>query len=207
MLRTFAVGLAAVCLWQALSLAWWGVPVNLPEAQSGNILEVAIPSEKKQIGSKYLCDELIDLSERSTCLHHVIYQDREMTTYIDGGQRGCGLERQAIDPTACERSLEKARRFIWNHWTKRNRAHVAVTKTFNKTDFETHLFVEPTSEGSWRVVERTIPMLREPEDPDHYWLGDLIEIKWYRATDEDKGLSPGVRYLELSNITGDSLIL
>ena len=208
-LMAFGLGLAGVYMWQGLYLTWWGVPVDLPTAQSGNVLEVTAPLLEKPRADKYLCDEFADQNDRASCLQRVIFEDRDKSLYDNGGQQGCGLDRQNVAPLDCKRSMEKARRFVWDHWKKRKRGYVAVSQANDKAEWVTHLFIEPTGDGNWRMVERTIPMLREPEDPEHYWLGDLIEIKWYRATNDDKrdGLTPGNLYLELINVTGDSLIL
>ena len=208
-LMAFGLGLAGVYMWQGLTMAWWGVPVDLPEARSGNVLEVTVPLEEKSHGPKYLCDEFADQNDRASCLHEAIFESREISLYDDGGQLGCGLEQSKVTRIKCERSLEQARRFIWDHWKKRKRGYVAIANASDKAEWVTHLFIEPGADGSWRVAERTIPMLREPQDPEHYWLGDLVEIEWNRATDDDKvyGLTPGTLYLRLSNVTGDSLVL
>jgi hypothetical protein len=196
-------------MWQSLSLAWWGVSVDLPKTQSENMIEVTVPLKRDERRPKYLCDEFADPNELATCLHQVIFEGREKSLYDDGGQQGCGLEQLKIARLKCERSMEQARRFIWDHWKKRKRGYVGVANTSQKAEWVTHLFIEPTFKGKWRMYERTVPMLREPEDPEHYWLGDLIEIEWYRATDDDKSdtCTPGTLYLRLCNITGDSLIL
>lgn len=209
-LMAFGLGLACVYMWQGLSLGWWGVPVDLPEARSDSVLEVMVPlEEKKSSEPKYLCDEFADTNDRESCLHQVIFKGRDMSLYDDGGRQGCSLEKLGVAPLDCERSLVKARRFVWDHWKKHKLGYVIVEQAIDETERVTHLFVEPTAKGNWRVVERPMPMLRKPEDPEHYLLDDIIEIKWKRATNEDKsyGLKPGTLYLELSDAAGDSLIL
>lgn len=206
---TFALGLASFYMWQGLSLGWWGVPVDLPEARSGSVLEVTVPVEKKPSGPKYLCDEFAEGVERDSCLDQVVFEGRDMSPYDEGGRQGCGREERNTAPSKCERSMEKARRFIADHWKKRKRGYIAVANTSDKAEWVTHLFIEPAKNGSWRMYERTVPMLREPEDPEHYSLGALIELEWYRATADDvrHGLTPGTLYLKLNNITGNSLML
>lgn len=205
----FGLGLAAVYMWQGLSFAWWGVPVDLPEARSAEILEVTVPLEERPRGPKYLCDEFSDENDRASCLHQIIFEGRDTSLYDDGGLQGCGRERREADPLNCERSMEKARRFVWEHWKKRKRGYAAVADASDRAEWVTHLFIEPNADGSWRVDARTVPMLRDPIDPEHYWLGDLVEIEWNTATADDKryGLTQGTLYLKLTNITGDSLIL
>ena len=205
----FGLGLATVYMWQGLSFAWWGVPVDLPEARSARVLEVRVPLEERPRGPKYLCDEFTEENDRASCLHQLIFDERDMSVYDDGGRQGCGVERLYVDRSKCERSMEKARRLVWEHWKKRKSGYLAVVRASDNAERVTHLFIEPNPDGGWRVVERTVPMLREPEDPEHYWLGDLVEIKWNRATADDKEyeLTPGTLYLSLTNIIGDSLIL
>jgi hypothetical protein len=209
MLLALGLGLAAVYMQQGVSLAWWGVPVDLPEARFASLLEVTVPLEEKPRGPKYLCDEFTDQNERAICLNQLIYEARDMSLYDDGGIHGCNRKHLELDLIECEPTVEKARRFVWEHWKKRKRGYVAIVKTYPEGEWATHLFIEPKSDGKWRIAERRVPMLREPIDPEHYCLGDLIEIKWERATSDDErwGVTPGGMYLRLSNITGDSLIL
>jgi hypothetical protein len=206
MLMAFGLGIAAVYMWQGLSVAWWGVPVDLPEARSASVLEVTVPLEEKPRGPDYLCDEHADPNDRAVCLDQVIFEGRDISLYDDGGRQGCGL----VNPLSCERSMEKARRFVWEHWKKRKRGHVAIARaSVENGEWVTHLFIEPNADGSWRVDARWVPMLRDAEKLEHYLLGDLVEIKWRHATadDENWGVRPGTLYLRLSNITGDGLIL
>lgn len=204
----FGLGLAAVYMWQGLSLSWWGVPVDLPEARSASVLEVTVPVEEKPRGPKYLCDEFTNENDRASCLHQLIFEGRDMSLYADGGRQGCGLDNSLLLETHanCKRSMEKARRFVWDHWKKRKRGYVAVVTTFLEGEYTDHLFIEPNDNGSWRVDVRTVPMLRvmNPVEPR---LGDVVEIEWYRATADDARVTPGALYLRLINITGDSLIL
>lgn len=209
MLTALAAGLVAVYVWQSVSLALWGPPIDLPEASSANVLEVTVPLEEKPDRLKYLCDEFTEETERANCLDQVIFEDRDKSLYDDGGRQGCGRVQQVANPSDCERSMEKTRHFVWEHWKKRKRGHLAVVKAFDEREWVIHLFIEPGDAVGWRIVERSVPMLRKPEDPEHYWLGDLIDIKWKRATAEEEryGLKPGTLYLELSNVAGDGLVL
>jgi hypothetical protein len=206
LLRAAALGLAVVYLWQGLSVAWSGIEVKLPEVRPASVLEIVVPHEEKPLG--YYCDEFADDVERTSCLDRIVFQDRDMSLYSNDGRHGCGVGSE-MHLDECKRSLEKARRFVWEHWKGRKRGYVSVVRAFRETESITHLFIEPNSYGKWRVVERRLPMLREPEWPEHYQLGDLIEIKWERATADDEryGLVSGTLYLRLSNITGDSLLL
>lgn len=209
-LRALAIGLAAVFIWQVISISRESVPVEISKARSGDVLLITVPIEKDENPEgKYLCDEFTVESDRSSCLNRVIFENRDMSLYDNFGPQGRSFEELNKDRLACRRSSAKARQFVWDHWTRRKRGYVAVAKASDGKTWKVHLFVEPAEEGKWRVVERTIPMLRKPEDPEHFWLGDLIEIKWGTADESTVryGLLPGTKYLRLTNITGNSLIL
>lgn len=203
-LMAFGLGLAAVYMWQQLSLRWWGVPVDLPEARSASVLEVAVPV--KEMPPSYLCDEFPAGAEQAECLHQVIFQGRDMSQFDNGGSYRCTYGRLYL--RECEPSIEKARRFVWEHWKKRDRGFVVLVQHSLAGERKTHLFIEPKGDGSWRIAETTVPMLRERTQPEHYRLGEIIEVEWKRETaDREYGFPPGTRYLKLTNPTGDWLIL
>lgn len=207
MLMAFGLALAAVHMWQGLSLGWWGVPVDLPEARSGHVLEVTVPLEEKPRGPKYFCEEFVDQAERAACLDKLIFEGRDMALFDDGGVHTCRHEPSGR--RECEPTIEKARRFVWEHWKKRKRGYVAVVHHYREGKRTTHLFIERKADGKWHVAETTVPLLRERKDHEDYQLGSAIEIEWDRATADDErlGLTPGSLYLILINPTGDSLIL
>jgi hypothetical protein len=200
-LMAFSLGLAAVYMWQGLSFAWWGVPVDLPEARSASILEVTVPLEGKP--PEYLCDEFTDENDRASCLKQLIFEGRDISLYDDGGRVFTGCDDY---PSYCKKPLAKARRFVWEHWKKHKRGHITVVSGNPERVWARHLFIEPNAEGRWVVVERTVPMLRERSE---LRLDDLIEIKWKRATADDErfGVTRGTLFLWLDDITGNSLIL
>lgn len=210
MIRAFGLGLAAVFMWKALSIASEDVPVDLPTAQSSDVLMVTVPIERRTGDPKYFCDEFEDETAKDSCLHQLVFEDRDMSLYDNFGRQGCSFEELNANRRKCDQSLEKTRRFVWEHWKNRKRGYVAVAGGSDGKTWTTHLFIEPNEEGNWRIVECPVPMLREPEDPEHYRLGDLIEVKWKTADEWEtrySGLTRGTRYLWLENITGDGLIL
>lgn len=206
-LMAFAFSLAAAYVWNGISFAWTDISVDLPETKSAEILEVAIPREPQSEKPTYYCDEIYDQNDRESCLYKLVFADRDMSLYADGGRQGCGLTRNDADSRKCTRSIEKARRFVWDHWKMKKRGHVSVARASDEAEWVTHLFIEPDDDGGWRVAERTMPMRRR--EPGDLMLDDLVDIVWKRATDDEKryGLKPGTMYLQLSTTTGDSLIL
>jgi len=142
-------------------------------------------------------------------LHRLIFEDRDMRKYDNFGQQGCLSEELRKDRNRCEQSMTRTRQFVWTHWKTQKRGYVAVTRGSNENTFTTHLFIEPDDKGKWIIAECPIPLLREPEDPEHYRLGNLVEVKWAIAdeSETDLGISKGTRYLRLLNITGDFLAL
>lgn len=208
-IRAFGLGLAAVFMWKALSIAWQDVPVDLPKAQSSDVLVVTVPIERRTSEPKYFCDELSDETAKASCLHQLVFEDRDLSVYDSFGRQGCSFEELNANRRKCDQSLAKTRRFVWEHWKKRKLGYVAVARGSDGRTWTTHLFIEPNEEGKWRIVECPEPMLREPEYPEHYRLGDLIDVKWEIADEWETrlGLTKGTRYLRLLNLTGDSLIL
>lgn len=203
----FGLGLAAVYCWEG-SLNSNETYVYLPESDSNGVFVVTIPVDPSVPVHKFYCEELTDESERSSCEHQVIFGDRDISFYDNGGLQGCGREQKSSDPAQCERSLEKARSFVWKHWREKKRGYIAVTGVASSdVKWVTHLFIEPAKDGNWCVVERTVPMLL----PKYRELGldDLITVEWKRAKsdDEEVGIKAGTRYLQLTDIVGDSLIL
>lgn len=209
LIRAFGLGLAAVFMWKAFSIAWQDVAVELPETQSSDVLVVTVPIERRSSAPKYFCDEFAEENDKTSCLNQLIFEDRDMSIYDNFGRQSCSFEEVSENQSKCDRSLAKARRFVWEHWEKRKRGYVAVAWGSDGRTGTTHLFIEPNKEGKWRIVEVPVPMIREPEYPEHYRLGDLIELKWETAGEWEtrNGLTKGTRYLRLLNITGDSLIL
>ncbi|MEK7856260.1 MAG: hypothetical protein AAB288_09230, partial [Acidobacteriota bacterium] len=96
MLMAVGLGLAAVYMWQGLSLGWWCITLELPGARSANVFEVVVPPEEKPQGPNYVCDEISDENERASCLHRLIFGDRNMSLYNDAGRQGCGLDRSLL---------------------------------------------------------------------------------------------------------------
>ncbi|MGB7202997.1 MAG: hypothetical protein WBD16_12155 [Pyrinomonadaceae bacterium] len=206
LLRALCLGLAAVFMWKAFSIAWQDVPVELPAARSSDVLVVTVPIERRP---SYFCDEFTDQNDKASCLSQLVFDDRDMSIYDNFGQQGCSFQELSENPSKCERSLTNTRRFVWEHWKNRTRGYVAVSNGSDGRTWTRHLFIEPNEDGKWRITEVPIPLLREPEDPEHYRLGDLIEVKWETAGDWETryGLTKGTKYLRLENITGDGLIL
>ncbi len=204
-LMAFALGLSAVYCWKG-SLNPDEVFFYLPESDSSGVFIVTVPVDPSRPEYKYYCD-VQDESERTSCVHEVVFGGRDMSFYDNGGMNGCGREQKDSDAAGCERSLVSARAFVWTHWRQKRRGYIAVTAASPEFEWVTHLFIEPSDNGKWRVVERTLPMLL----PEYRELGldDLIEVKWKRATAEDEryGFKRGTLFLQLSDLVGDSLIL
>lgn len=201
----FALGLSAVYCWKG-SLKPGEAFVYSPESEPRGVFIVTVPVDPSRPVHKYYCEELTDEGERSSCIHQVIFEGRDMSLYDNRGLQGCGLEQMNSNAAGCERSLVSARAFVWKHWRQKKRGYLAVAGASKDAEWVTHLFIEPADNGKWRVVERTIPMIL----PAYRELGldDLIEVKWRRATAQDEnGFRRGTFYLELSDVVGDSLIL
>ena len=75
---------------------------------------------------------------------------RDLSGYIDGGT--FDFSWSAL-PVADERMMPLLRQFVWQHWHNKQRAHVVATFYSIEGDPMTYnLFIEPETNGHWRVV-------------------------------------------------------
>ncbi|HEX6278960.1 MAG TPA: hypothetical protein VFZ49_02990 [Pyrinomonadaceae bacterium] len=209
-----ALGFAAVYFWNGMSIAWSDVSVDLPRARAGEVLAVFPAVHESERPRRYVCDEVRDPIAHAACINREVFGDRDMSRYDSGGIVGCGIDGRKSDSSTCDASYKRARAFVWESWTKKKIGYIVLQHASLDLERErtTHLFIEPDSEGKWRVVERTIPMLA----PDDYEvqaglrLGDLIQVNWETATkwdEERRGIKPGTRMLRLTDMVGNSFIL
>ena len=214
-LMAFALGMATVYMGNGLSIERSEIPVQLPLVSSGEVLEVMTPDLRER-PRRYVCDEEHDDDAHAACIHKAIFADRDMSLYGNGGYAGCVSANLIgkLEYLSCrERSLVRARSFVWDHWKDKKRGHIIVSFVGDGKIFDTHLFVEPDDHpdaaGRWRIVERTMPKLAYDPHGENLGLSDLHEVKWKRATRDDARFGPtlGTLFLQLTDDAGDSLDL
>lgn len=203
LLVTLGLSLVIVGIWRS-SLPEW-LDVLRSETPTTSVIEVLIQQELQGTKPKYYCDDIEDGGARASCLSELVFGQREMSSYTEGGKFRC--EGDFRDPD-CARRISGARNFIWRHWKKRKRGHVAVVTHLDNVESTSHFFIEPNRDGTWSVDVRTSPM-RDRADTAEPRLGRIVDVRWYQATADDSqdGLVPGLPYLKLSSISEDYLLL
>jgi hypothetical protein len=193
-LLTLTLGLAVVYSDTGRSIANRNVAIDLPKA-STDILYVK-PNTRS---FEAFCDpeNLNDLAIKPK-----IFEYRDWINYQFGGYRGCGLSLDCTERSD-ERSVAKARQFIWDHWKRKIRGYVVITVASVDAESHAHVFVEPDASGNWRIVwtwERIFGIDSCPGDVDK--TSDIRIIKWAVASEDDWVVSPGTRYLKLIDEDG-----
>lgn len=209
-LLALGLGIAAVYLWNGMSVAWGEVAVELPQANA-EVLPVFPAVHESERKLRYMCDDISEPADHAACLDQAIFEGRDLASYDFAGVVGCGVEDQKTSNDRCEADYKRARDFVWKHWTQKKSGYIEVRKRSIESARErtTHLFIEPDEAGKWRIVERTVPML-VPEDAGELRLDDLIEVDWEILSDLEEprvGYKRGTKVLRLTDLAGNSLIL
>src|SRR5215213_552618 len=126
-LLALGLGVAAVYLWNGMSVAWSEVAVELPQANA-EVLPVFPAVHESERGLRYMCDAISEPADHAACIDQVIFEGRDLASYTNGGVMGCGLEDQKVSANRCEAEFGQARDFVWKHWTQKKAAYVAVRR-------------------------------------------------------------------------------
>jgi hypothetical protein len=104
-----------------------------------------------------------------------IAQGRDLSVYDAGGHLDCTrtAHPELFGRVQC---IAEARSFIWDHWRQRRRGYVRLSQASVDAQATAHIFIEPDSDGVWRIAWRMSRsgIHREPE------LADLPDT--YRLT-------------------------
>jgi hypothetical protein len=190
-LISFSLGLATVYMIDGLRAGTDEIPVNLPEARSGEILTV------------YRKDQewiFRDMEARRNLL-----EERTHSQYEYDGRRGCGQTSSEKEQQDCERSLQKARAFIWEHWRQRRAGYVIVKMPSADAESEAHIFIEEDADGRMRLVWTWERIATREGGSEIDSTADIYEVRYRLATgmDEDGEFRPGVQCLEFIDVNGD----
>lgn len=82
-----------------------------------------------------------------------IIQNRNLAEYDQISVSNCAHMSDG-EYRKCEKSLEKGRRFILNHWKKKKRAHIIYDWSGIDASAEIHIFIEPDGNGKWHIISR-----------------------------------------------------
>ncbi|HEV8593452.1 MAG TPA: hypothetical protein VGQ55_15210 [Pyrinomonadaceae bacterium] len=141
-LFTFALGLAAVYMWNGLSIGMSEVPVDLPKIESNDEIMVVFPTSASDIG---VPGHYGDRTEQ-------IFDGRDLSLYdTTEFSRECGFE-SGKDLKRCLSKRDAARRFIHEHWTKQRRGYIKIGFPCRDCSPVDHIFIEPDKNGRWIIV-------------------------------------------------------
>ena len=134
----FALGLAAVYMWNGFSIAMEHLAVELPTA-SEEALHI-FPSSYRDASVFYLPKpgEIVD--------------GRELSQYdVAGYVEDC----MAVDDEEwddCLKRRDAARRFVFEHWKEQRRGYIEIGHPCIDCSPVDHIFIEPDANGHWRIV-------------------------------------------------------
>lgn len=82
-----------------------------------------------------------------------IAQGRDLSVYDTGGHLDCtrAAHPELFDRVQC---IAEARSFIFEHWRQRRRGYVRLSRASVDAYATAHIFIEPDSDGVWRIVWR-----------------------------------------------------
>ena len=180
-----ALGLSSVTFFRALYEKWTEVKVDLPQVQSDT--PILVYPRNPDFYKTFTKEDLI--------------QNRDLSLYDLGGEfSNCfnhGFEISEF--RKCEKEQSVARSFIAEHLKEKKRGYVIYEWSGMDTGSETHIFVEPDSNGEWSIIMRSA---------GDYRYQNLEEIKGYstkhrRATsDDDHPFKIGKYFLSILDENG-----
>ena len=139
-LMAFALGLAAVYMWDGLSIGINSIPVDLPKIDSKDDVLFIFPSTERDASPYYVHTE------------EEIVDGRDLSLYDEGGYvDSC----DAVDNdkwASCRNRREAAREFIFNHWKEKRPGYIQIGHPCVDCSPVDHIFIEPDSNGEFRIV-------------------------------------------------------
>lgn len=134
----FALGLAAVYMWNGFSIAMEPVPVELPSA-SEEVLYI-FPSSYRDASRYYIPKP------------GEIVAGRDLSQYdIAGYVEDCmGVDDDEWND--CLKQRDAARRFVADHWKEKRRGYIEIGHPCVDCSPVDHIFIEPDAQGDWQIV-------------------------------------------------------
>ena len=171
-MMAFALGLAAVYMWNGMSIGWDTVSVHLPEIRSADNVLLIFPATSEDTGFSRTYDE------------SDIVNGRELSTYdVRGFVESCEGYDSDKEWSECARKREAARRFVYESWKQKRRGYIQIGHPCTDCLPEDHIFIEPAADGEWRVV-----VTRHTGGLFGDYLGteEAAAVKFRRATRDER---------------------
>lgn len=212
LLRTFAIGLAAVWIVAGLKIAWRDIAVDLPTA-SDNVLPVFIGMQRVLTRQKNCGQDPHDPQARLACANEKLYEHRDMSAYRYDEVR-CDVSDGGRDEI-CARAEMRLRALIWEAWQRKERAHIVEHWIGNGWNNDLHYFIEPINQGQWRIVAKDVCSLWYLVDDQETKIqavrdaGIYMRVSWKVASEHDAlfGTPVGTRSLRLVEENGDDWLM
>ena len=211
---TFTFGMAAVYMWNGLSIAGSEVPVNLPKATSTDMF-VVFPDNRWVLTRAENCDKDPRAPQaRIDCTNERLFENRDMRLYAEY-EITCDASKSDNYISICGSAEEKKQRsLIWQHWRNKTRAHIVVRKVGDGWSAEDHYFVEPDEHGNWQIAQKEKWVgfrVIDDKKTEVEVIDDRSTIKRIRWTvapeDNTDWMTPGTRYLEIIEPDGPYLFM
>ena len=210
-MMAFTLGLASVYMSERLPWLSGEVPVDLPTA-SADVLPVFIDNSLVLTREQNCGKDPEDAAARLECTSERLFGKRDMSLYARYEITSRSSESDMETGESAEDRIQRT--VIWRHWKEKTRAHVVVHHIGSHWHGTAHYLIEPGHRGSWRLIsidehyrwlfvdgERTKVSV---VDPHHR----TYEKAFWKTATEAEGpyhVTPGTRYLEFENITGNTV--
>ena len=166
-LRAFAFGLAALYMWNGISIAMSEILVELPKIDSEDETLFIFPSTARDASPYYIPKE------------GEIIDGRDLSLYDEGGYIQTCIGFNDDEWTNCMKQRDAARRFVFDHWSAKRRGYIQIGHPCVDCSPVDHIFIEPDPTGEMRIVislETNGPLRTE----------EASRLKFRRATAEEK---------------------
>jgi len=179
-----ALGLSSVTFFNRLSEKWTEVRIDLPQVQSDT--PIFVFPRNPPFYKKFTQEDLI--------------QNRDLSLYDFGNtfsncfNHGFGIS----EFRKCQKQLSEARTFIFKHWREKERGYIIYEWSGVDSGSDTHIFIEPDSNGEWYLILRSAGDFRYQnlEETKGY------SIKYKRATVDDYPFKIGTYFLSILDENG-----
>jgi hypothetical protein len=192
-LGTCAIGLAAVYLVAAIFVPGRQLPAT-------NSDEIAGPPPVMQTPSvgNFCCEveyQQEDTEKNELETQAKILDGRDLSMYDVAGFAGC-FEDYGCESRSCDKSIESARHFVWDHWRHRKPGYIVVKRYARYSNLYAHIFIEPDRAGRMRVVWKGVEV-DDVKQVDIWVVYVIRKVVFKQATNDDgSGFTNGTRYLE-----------
>jgi hypothetical protein len=172
----FALGLAAVYMWNGLSIASNDVAVQLPVVTSGdNVIVVSPATEQEIFPFSYTSEKKAIIGGRDLSLYDIGEYSDECSWVSVPENHACLAKRQA------------ARHFIFDHLANKSRGYIEIGFPCIDCGPVLHVFVEPDKNGRWGYL-----ITLATNGPMHTSRGHTLKFRHPNSEEKESGYTHNV---------------